>query len=61
MMSRKKLFSVNTKPDNPFFQNTDRKPVMTDLSHLSREEQKLLADVALLFLKTTANNPTMQC
>jgi hypothetical protein len=34
---------------------------MTDLSHLSREEQKLLADVALLFLKTTANNPTMQC
>jgi len=27
---------------------------MTDLRHLSREEQKLLADVALLFFKTTA-------
>ena len=61
MMSRKKLFSVNTKPDNPFYPNTDRKPFMTDLRHLSREEQKLLADVALLFLKTTANNLTMQC
>jgi len=34
---------------------------MTDLSHVGREEQKLLADVALLFLKTTANNLTMQC
>jgi hypothetical protein len=34
---------------------------MTDLRHLSREEQKLLADVALLFFKTTANNLTMQC
>jgi len=34
---------------------------MTDLSHVSRKEQKLLADVALLFLKTTANNLTMQC
>ena len=34
---------------------------MTDLRHLSREEQKLLADVALLFLKTTANNLTMPC
>ena len=48
MMSRKKLFSVNTKPDHPFYPNTDRKPFMTDLRHLSREEQKLLADVALL-------------
>ncbi|MGN6984488.1 hypothetical protein ACTHSL_05720 [Neisseria sp. P0008.S010] len=54
MMSRKKLFSVNTKPDNPFYPNTDRKPFMTDLRHLSREEQKLLADAALLFFKTTA-------
>ena len=61
MMSRKKLFSVNTKPDNPFYLNTNRKPFMTDLRHLSREEQKLLADVALLFFKTTANNLTMQC
>jgi len=34
---------------------------MTDLRHLSREEQKLLVDVALLFFKTTANNLTMQC
>jgi len=25
---------------------------MTDLRHLSREEQKLLADVALLFFKS---------
>ena len=61
MRSRKKLFSVNTKPDHPFYPNTDRKPFMTDLRHLSREEQKLLADVALLFLKTTTNNLTMQC
>ncbi|CWP18054.1 Uncharacterised protein [Neisseria meningitidis] len=45
MMSRKKLFSVNTKSDNPFYPNTDRKPFMTDLHHLSREEQKLLAEV----------------
>lgn len=44
-MSRKKLFSVNTKSDNPFYPNTDRKPFMTDLHHLSREEQKLLAEV----------------
>lgn len=61
MMSRKKLFSVNTKPDHPFYQNTDRKPFMTDLSHVSHKEQKLLADIALLFLKITANNLTMQC
>ena len=52
---------IKTKPDHPFYPNTNRKPFMTDLSHLSREEQKLLANVALLFLKTTANNLTMQC
>ena len=49
MMSRKKLFSVNTKPDHPFYPNINRKPFMTDLRHLSREEQKLLADVAAIF------------
>ena len=62
-MGRKKLFSVNTKPDNQFYTKHRQKALYDrfTLRHLSREEQKLLANVALLFLKTTANNLTMQC
>jgi len=63
MMGCKKLFFSKNQTRSSVLPKHRQKALYDrfTLRHLSREEQKLLANVALLFLKTTANNLTMQC